>query len=227
MKNKVQLLLGVAGAAVITTAAQASFVSTINISQADYLITGFASGGPLSMQISNATGSYSLDIPASGSYSVFVESTFMLDSNRDGITDGFFTTGLVDLGMLSSPGASSAWSATGMTLPNATFEVVPGSPFTLSGVTLDMDIDLDGPYPGGAIGSLGYANMTFSGGNLAAFNAMLTQIDNTIGGGDGLFDGYLSGMTTVTVSVVPIPAAALPMLAMLGGGLGYRRLRNR
>jgi len=231
MKNGTKLLMGVAGVAAIATAAQANFISTLTIDQADYLVSGFSSGGvpsagPMTSQFSYIAGSYNLDIPtAGGSYLITLDSNFAIDSNRDGIVDAVFSTGPVSLGVHASPGPGTAWFATGVALPDITVEIIPGSPFTLTGASLDLDVALDGPYPGGTFGSLAHANLTVAGGNIFDLNVMLTALDNAVGGGDGIFDGFISGSATMTFSAVPAPASALSFLAL--GGISCSRRRRR
>ncbi len=223
-----RILVSVAAVAAIASGASADRISTFTITQADYLVTGFASGGlpsagPLVSHFSNITGSYVLDIPSTGSWQVTMDSSFEIDSNRDGIADQFFATGPVDMGVRAGSGPATAWIRTGVALPDITLEPIPGMPFTLSGAMLDMDVDLDGPYPAGNFGSLAHADFSLYGGNVELFNQLLFAADIQIGGGDGLFDGFISGTSTITLSPIPAPASALSLLAL--GGLACRRRR--
>lgn len=216
----------------LASVAQADYVSTFNITQADFTLYGFSSGGPPTgvptdgpdyFDVTNVQGTYDLDIPPDGDlWNVSIEGTVGLDLDQDGAADATGNVGPIVLGEFASPGPGTSWGPGEIPLPETTFEYPPYS-LTLHDLLLGYEVNLDGPYPSGSFGPNAFGYFVVSndtGGNLYDLNLILTALDNGSGGGDGVMDGWLSGQFTVTA--VPEPATIV-LLAF--GALTPRRRR--
>ncbi len=208
---------------------QADYVSTFNVTQADFTLQGFSSGGiptdgPDTLDITDVIGTYDLDIPPEGGmWEVFVEGTVELDFDKDGTMDATCVIDPISLGLHASSGPQTSWGPGEVLLPEMTFEYDIYS-LTLHDLVLGFEVDLDGDYPSGSFGPNAYANFMISNGengNLGELNLVLTILDNASGGGDGIMDGWLAAQITVTA--VPEPTTVGLLIA---GGLALLMRRR-
>jgi len=189
-------------------------VSTFNVTQADFNLTGFSSNpdgdpstptlpssGPDYPNITNVDGAYNMDIPPAGiKYIVVISGWLEADFDEDGTWDEHIDF-IKNIGPRTSPGPSTSWNGT-MSIP-----------VTYNGQTFDLivqyDVDVDGKYPSDSFGPNAHAYFIISGPDIMQFNAMLAYLDNTSGGDDGYIDGLLRGV--ISVSCVPCepPAVAV------------------
>ena len=208
--------------------AYAEFISTFSIVQADFNLSGFSwdhdgnpdtpripTGGPDTLLIDNVIGAYALDIPPiGGSWDVSIAGWLEVDFNQDGTYDAEFTFDEY-LGNYASPGPSTSWG------PSSPIPFTVTYDSTTLDLTVAFDVDLDGAYPADLFGSNAYAKFTISGTDIVAFNALLTYLDYTQGGDDGLFNGHIRG--GIVVTAIPEPTT----IALLGlGGLALLRKRR-
>jgi hypothetical protein len=219
------LILAANGAAQAVT-----YVSTFNVDQEDFSLTGFSmvnpsdptgpripTTGPDYMYIDNVTGTYNLDIPpAGGSWDVYVSGSVSVDYDKDGVWDDTQTLDNEYLGNFASPGPSTSWG------PGSIPFTVTYNVFTFDFI-LDYQANLDGGYPSGSFGSNAYTSFTLSGdpAGMLLGNTYLTEQDNLYGGGDGIIDGWMAADLTVTC--VPEPAT---LGLLLIGGLALLRRRR-
>ena len=189
-------------------------VSTFNVAQADFNLTGFSSNpdrdpstptlpssGPDYLNITNVDGTYNMDIPPAGiKYIVVISGWLEADFDEDGEWDEHIDF-IENIGPRTSPGPSTSWNGT-MSIP-----------VTYNGQTFDLivqyDVNVDGKYPSDSFGPNAHAYFIISGPDIMQFNAMLAYLDNTSGGDDGYIDGLLRGV--ISVSCVPCepPAVAV------------------
>ena len=225
MKKLITICL-VVSMLVISGVAQADYVSTFNVDQADFSLTGFstganpgvATGGPDYMTIDNVTGTYDMDIPAAGgSWDVYVSGSVSVDFDKDGTWDDTQTLDNEYLGNYPSPGPSTSWELYDMPL-TVTYDI-----YTLH-FLVSYEASVDGGYPSGNFGPNANINLTLSAdpaypGDIYVLNTYLTGEDNASGGGDGVIDGWMTGDLAVTCTPEPATIALL--------GLGALLLRKR
>ncbi len=220
---------------IMGASAEAAYISTFDVTQADFSLYGFSengvpTNGPDYLDITNAVGTFDLVIPPAGMMvDITVEGTIGVDFDQDGVVDASIVIEPTSLGEYASSGPATAWGPGTVPLPEVTFEYGIVS-FTLVNLLMGFDVDLDAEYGSGTFGANSYMNLVLSndeGGNLLALNTILTMLDNetALGDsevGDGVLEGWLSGQVTVTA--VPEPAA-LGLLAIGGAMMIGRRRR--
>ena len=186
---------------------QPTNVSSFNITQADFNMTGFSSNpdgnpstptypssGPDYLNITSVIGTYNMDIPPAGvRYVVIISGWLEADFDEDEAWDTHFDF-FENIGPRTSPGPSTSW--------------VGSMPFTVAynGQSFDLiaqyDIDVNGSYPSDSFGDDAHANFTISGPDIMTFDAMLAYMDNISGGDDGYIDGLVRG--NISVSCIPL-----------------------
>ncbi|MCK4340656.1 MAG: HYR domain-containing protein, partial [Phycisphaerae bacterium] len=186
----------------VCTAWAAEHVSTFDVTQADFSLIGFSAAGtpptPTSgldyLDVTNLNGTYNLDIPPAGSsWHVWIAGSMDFDFDQSGGPPDASATFNDYLGQYVSTGPKTSWGPGQVPLPELVFEQPPYY-LELHDLLLGFDVDLDGTYPSGSYGAGAYAIFVLSndtGGNLYDLNVILTMLDNTSGGADGVIDGWL------------------------------------
>ena len=217
MKRLITICLVVGMILAISGLAQAvTYVSTFNVTDANFSLTGFSSGGvpttgPDNLYIDNVTGTYDLGIPPVGtSWDVSSSGSFWLDFDKDGTADA---TGDWNeyLGHFTSPGPAGIDTHWGPGSVDFTAEYDS----TTYNFTLAYEIYFDNTAtPSGDFGDDAFGDYTLSGdaAGMLLGNTYLTALDNASGGGDGVIDGWMG--YTQYITCIPEPAT----IALLGLG---------
>lgn len=237
--KKLAMFMAVAGLILAANgAAQADYDSIFDV-EADFSLSGFSTGtgpttstptsGPDDFDLTNVTGTYSLNIPPAGtSWDVYSSGTYWLDFDGDNNVDATGTWNEY-LGNFTSPGPAGIdthWGPGDVDLDVTA--IVDGTTYTFVwNLAYEVDFDNDAT-PSGAFGSNACGHYTLSGGDtlglyaLQVANTELTDLDNASGGGDGVIDGRMG--YTQHITCVPEPAT---MSLLVLGGIGALLRRRR
>jgi len=208
--------------------ADAAYVSTFDVA-GDFSLTGFsntASSPPtatdtaIDLDITNPTGSYTLQVPPPGSYSWFVSiENLALDLYGDSTPE--FTLGpsgphFIGIYDTPVPGLTGSYSFGDSAVPSDTLLGLPVGGYTLVNLTVDWTITMDGT-------DITEIDLLIDADNIGDLNTDITNLDNFAGGANGIIDGHATASFSVTA--VPEPATLLLMGAGVLGLGAWRRRR--